>query len=398
MQKKSIRELSGNLSGKAVFVRVDFNVPMFNGDVADDGRIRAALPTIKFLVAEGARVVLASHLGRPKKVDPVFTLAPVAKRLGELIGKPIKMAEDCTGELVRRDVASLAPGQILLLENVRFHPEEEANDPEFARELAQGMDIMVQDAFGTSHRAHASTVGVSTIGGLPAYAGFLVENELVFLGTALSATKRPMVAIIGGAKITGKIDVIRSLLPKVDTLLIGGGMAYTFLRSQGKAIGKSLCEYDKLGLASELLNEAAGKIKLPTDFVVTDLIDFSNRQVGNLAPVTEIADDMMSVDIGPESAKAYQSIVANAGTVVWNGPMGVFEISGCENGTRAVANGLVEATTKGAITIVGGGDSAAAIAQFGLADRVSHVSTGGGASLEFLEGKQLPGVAMLQDK
>ena len=397
MAKLFIEELQ--VKGKRVITRVDFNVPLKDGKVESDKRLVESLPTIKFLSRAGARTILMSHLGRPKGVTESLRMAPVAKALSLLLDKEVKTVSDCVGPEVEKAVAAMKDGDILLLENLRFHAEEEANDAGFAKQLASLADIFVNDAFGTAHRAHASTEGITHFVPKSA-AGYLMKKELDFLGGALDQPKRPFVSIIGGAKISGKIDVIEALLPKVDKLLIGGGMAYTFLKALGFEIGKSLVENDKVDLAKTLLARAGDKIQLPIDYMVTDMLDFKGRKVGSMKAVERdgIPKDMESVDIGPKSAQLFASIVTNAKTVVWNGPMGVFEIKESAAGTFAVAKALVEATTKGAITIIGGGDSAAAIEQLGLAEKVSHVSTGGGASLEFLEGKVLPGVHALTEK
>jgi len=411
MAKLFVEDL--DLKGKRVLVRVDFNVPVKDGVVESDKRLRESLPTLNYVLAQGGSLVLMSHLGRPdgKRVEK-HSLRPVAARLQDLIGRPVKFVDDCVGPQVEAAAAALQPGEILVLENLRFHLAEEgkvkAKDgtvtkatPEevaaFRASLSKLGDVFVNDAFGTAHRAHSSVVGVD----LPRACGYLLKKELDFLGGALDNPKRPFVSIIGGAKISGKIDVIMALLPKVDKLIIGGGMAYTFLKAQGLEIGKSLVENDKVDLARSLLAEAGDKIVLPIDYNVTDSLDFGARKIGSplkSVPKDGIPSDMESVDIGPESAKLFADIITNAGTVVWNGPMGVFEIEACAVGTFAVANALVDATAKGAITIIGGGDSAAAIEQAGLEKQVSHVSTGGGASLEFLEGKALPGVTALTDK
>jgi phosphoglycerate kinase len=397
MAKLFIEDLQ--VKGKRVITRVDFNVPLKDGKVESDKRLRESLPTIKFLIRAGAKTILMSHLGRPKGVTESLRLAPVAKALSHLLDKHVGTVSDCVGPEVEKAVAAMKDGDVLLLENLRFHAEEEANDAGFAKQLAALADIYVNDAFGSAHRAHASTEGITHFVSHSA-AGYLMKKELDFLGAALDQPKRPFVSIIGGAKISGKIDVIEALLPKVDTLLIGGGMAYTFLKALGFEIGKSLVENDKVDLAKSLLARAGDKIQLPVDYMVTDMLDFKGRKLGSLKAVEKdgIPADMESVDIGPKSAKLFASIVTNAKTVVWNGPMGVFEIKESAAGTFAVAKALVEATDKGAITIIGGGDSAAAIEQLGLAEKVSHVSTGGGASLEFLEGKVLPGVHALTEK
>ncbi|MBL8087827.1 MAG: phosphoglycerate kinase [Chthonomonas sp.] len=378
------------VAGKRVLVRCDFNVPMEGTRITDDTRIEAALPTIKFLISHGARVVLCSHLGRPKGVTPEFTLDPVAKRLTVMLGQHVELLPDCIGPEVAGGVNKLEDGDVVLLENVRFHPEEEANDPAFAKQLADLAELYVNDAFGTAHRAHASTEGVAHL--LPAYAGFLIEKELAYLGGALEDPKRPFVAILGGAKVKDKITVIDQLLPKVDALLIGGGMAFTFLKAQGKEIGKSLLDESNLGYAADLLNEHSDKIFIPTDVVVAS--ELSPAAATATVSVDEIPADQLGADIGPATIAAFRQKIAEAGTAIWNGPMGVFEMAPFAEGTRAVAAAMAESE---GVTIVGGGDSAAAIEEFGFADQVSHVSTGGGASLEFLEGKVLPGIVVLQD-
>jgi phosphoglycerate kinase len=393
MAKQTIRDLK-QIKGTAIFVRVDYNVPVKDGKITDDTRIRASLPTLEQLVKGGARLALASHLGRPKKGPaPEFSLKPVAARLSELLGRPVTMAPDCVGDEVRRLARSLSDGSVLLLENVRFHPEEEKNDPAFAKKLIEdtGATVFVNDAFGSAHRAHASTEGVSHHVAT-SVAGLLMEKEIKYLGMALEAPERPFVAILGGAKVSDKIQVIESLLPRVDTLLIGGGMAYTFLRAQGLATGKSLVEEDKIDLAKGLLAKAKGKIQLPTDHVVAS--ELKADAASKTLPVTEIPDGWMGLDIGPATAKAFAEAVRGARIVLWNGPMGVFEMAPFAEGTLAIARAL--ASSK-ATTIVGGGDSVAAVTQMGLADKITHVSTGGGASLEFLAGDPLPGVACLKD-
>ncbi|ADL08583.1 phosphoglycerate kinase [Thermosediminibacter oceani] len=394
MNKKTVEDF--DVKGRRVLVRVDFNVPMDDrGTITDDTRIRAALPTIEYLVNREAKVILASHLGRPKgKFNPKYSLAPVARRLSELLGREVIMAEDCIGGKVEKAVASMKPGDVMLLENVRFYAEEEANDRGFAEKLAKLADIYINDAFGTAHRAHASTAGVAEF--LPAGAGFLMKKEIETMGRALENPDRPFVAILGGAKVSDKIGVIKNLLGKVDHLLIGGGMAFTFLKSMGYNIGMSLLEEDKVELAASLLEEARKKgveVLLPVDVVVAPEI---KEGVGyRTVPVSEIPDDMIGVDIGEATRERFAEVIKKAGTVVWNGPMGVFEIRAFAEGTLAVARAMAES---GAVTIVGGGDSAAAVEQLGFADSMTHISTGGGASLEFLEGKELPGVAVLNDK
>jgi phosphoglycerate kinase len=395
MNKLFIEEIE--CKGKTVIVRVDFNVPVKDGAVENDKRLRAALPTITRLAGDGAKVVLMSHLGRPKGQRVAsMSLKPVAERLSELLGKKVAFAEDCVGPKAKEAVAALTEGDVLLLENLRYHKAETDNAEGFAKELAELADMYVNDAFGTAHRAHASTEGITRHVDTCA-CGYLIKKELDFLGSALTEPKRPFTAIIGGAKISGKIDVIKALLPKVDTLIIGGGMACTFLKAMGREIGNSLCEDEKLPLAKELLELGKGKILLPTDYLVTDTLDFDNRAIGSKAFVKEdgIAPGQMAVDIGPDSVALFEERIAESKTVVWNGPMGVFEIDASAQGTFAVADALVKATENGGTTIIGGGDSAAAIEKAGLADKVSHVSTGGGASLEFLEGKKLPGVEAL---
>lgn len=384
-------------TGKNVLVRVDVNVPLDEqGQITDDTRIRESLPTIQKILAENGKVILMSHLGRPKgKRNEKYTLAPVAVRLAELLGRSVEFVPDCIGSVVQKAVAAAQPGDVLLLENVRFYAEEEANNPAFAKELASIADVYVNDAFGTAHRAHASTEGVAHCVQECAV-GYLLQKELRYLGDAVNTPERPFVAILGGSKISGKIDVITSLLHKCDAVVVGGGMIFTFYKAMGKAIGSSLVEDDKVELAKQILDEAARanvRLLLPEDVVVADA--FSNNAQRKIVAVDAIEDGWMGLDIGPKSIETFRAAIVDAKTVVWNGPMGVFEMSNFADGTKAVASALVEATDHGSITIVGGGDSAAAIALFGLADRVSHVSTGGGASLEFLEGKILPGVAAL---
>jgi phosphoglycerate kinase len=393
MAKQTIRDLH-DLKGTRIFVRVDYNVPVKDGKITDDTRIRASLPTLEHLLKGGARLALASHLGRPKKGPaPEFSLKPVAARLSELLGRPVTMAPDCIGEEVKTAANAQSDGSILLLENVRFHPEEEKNDPAFAKRLIEdtGATLFVNDAFGSAHRAHASTEGVSHHV-KTSVAGLLMEKEIKYLGMALEAPERPFVAILGGAKVSDKIEVIESLLPRVDTLLIGGGMAYTFFRAQGLAIGKSLVEEDKVELAKALLERGKGKIQLPTDHVVA--AEFKADAASKTVPVTEIPEGWMGLDVGPATAKAFGDAVSKAKLVLWNGPMGVFEMKPFAEGTLAMARAL--AASK-ATTIVGGGDSVAAVTQMGLADKITHVSTGGGASLEFLAGDPLPGVACLKE-
>ncbi len=398
MAKLTIDDL--DLKGKTVLVRVDFNVPLDDRrHVADDFRIRAALPTIQKILREGGRAVLCSHLGRPKgRRNAQYSLKPVAQRLAELLGQEVRFAPDCVGEAVDHLKQQLNAGEVLLLENLRFHPGEEANDPEFSRRLAGYCDVYVNDAFGTAHRAHASTVGVTRYFQWCA-AGYLMQKELEYLGRALEKPERPFVTILGGAKISGKIDVMINLLDKTDVLLIGGGMVFTFFKAQGLEIGRSILEADRLEMARTILDRASRsrtRLELPTDVVVADQLKTGART--QVVPVNQIPAGWIGVDIGPATLQKFKEILATARTVVWNGPMGVFEIPDFARGTEAMARYLAEVTQKGAVTIVGGGDSAAAVKQFGLSDSLSHVSTGGGASLEFLEGKTLPGVAALTDK
>lgn len=393
MAKKSITDI--NVQGKKVLMRVDFNVPMQDGVITDDKRIRAALPSIQHLIKQGGKVILMSHFGRPKgKVVEEFRLDPIAKRLGELLGQPVQKANDCIGPEVAKQVDALQPGEVLLLENVRFYAEEEKNDPDFAKSLAKFGDVYVNDAFGTAHRAHASTEGVANY--LPAVSGFLMEKELEFLGSAVEDPKRPFVAILGGAKVKDKIAVIESLLGKVDSLIVGGGMAYTFLKAQGYEIGKSLLDEERLDFCRDIMAKAekAGvELLLPIDIVIAN--EFSAEAEHRVVSAKEIPSDWEGLDIGPKTTELFASVVKKAGTVVWNGPMGVFEFPAFANGTKGVAQALADSS---AVTVIGGGDSAAAVEQMGLADKMTHVSTGGGASLEFLEGKVLPGVAALNDK
>ena len=397
MKKLSIDKLE--LNGKRVLVRVDFNVPLDeNLNITDDRRIESSLPTIKKIIQDGGKAVLMSHLGRPKgKVNPKYSLKPAAERLGKLLGKEVKLAPDCVGDEVKKIVGGMKAGDVVLLENLRFHEEEEKNDSAFAQKLAELGDVYVNDAFGSAHRAHASTEGVTKYIDKCA-AGYLMQKELEYLGGAISDPARPYCAILGGAKISGKIDVIQNLMSKVDTLIIGGGMAYTFFKAQGKEIGQSLLEADKLDVAKEVLAKLENsKIKflLPKDIVVA--AEFKNDSPAESVSVDGIPADKMGLDIGPETVKLFREELLKSKTIVWNGPMGVFEMDNFAKGTNAIAETLVEATSKGAITIIGGGDSAAAVSKAGLEDKVSHVSTGGGASLEFLEGKTLPGVAALSE-
>jgi len=391
MNKKTVRDIAW--AGKRALVRCDFNVPLDDkGRITDDIRIRAALPTIEYLHEQGAAVVLCSHLGRPRgKVAEDMRLTPVAARLSELLGGAVQKAEDCVGPEVEQAAKALRPGEVLLLENLRFHAEEEKNDPAFAKQLAALGDVYVNDAFGTAHRAHASTVGVADY--LPAVAGFLMEKELEFLGSAVENPKRPFVAILGGAKISDKIGVIENLLSKADSLLIGGGMANTFLKAKGYEMGDSLVEEGSLDTARELMAKAGSKLLIPTDVVVADAFSADARK--KTVPADSVEPGWRVLDIGPKTVSLFSKQVKDAATVVWNGPMGVFEMAPFAEGTFAVARALADS---GAISIIGGGDSAAAVEQAGLADKITHVSTGGGASLEFLEGLELPGVAALDDK
>jgi phosphoglycerate kinase len=389
MDKKTIRDI--NVKNKRVLVRVDFNVPLDNGKVTDDTRIVASLPTIKYLVEQGAKVILCSHLGRPKGKDEKLSLRPVAARLEQLLGKRVTFVSDCIGQPVERVVEGMNAGDVVLLENVRFYPEEEKNDPVFAKKLAAFGDVYVNDAFGSAHRAHASTEGVAH--DLPAVAGFLMEKELNYLGAALANPAKPFVAILGGAKVSDKIKVIENLLPKVDTLLIGGGMANTFLAARGVNMGQSLVESDKLDVAKALIAKGGAKIVLPVDAVIAD--KFAADAQSKIVAVDQIPGEWRMLDIGPKTIDAFEKILAGAKTVVWNGPLGVFEFPAFAKGTVEIAKRLA---TSGATTIIGGGDSAAAVEQAGVADKMTHISTGGGASLEFLEGRTLPGVAALQDK
>ena len=388
--KKTIKDI--DIHDKRVLVRVDFNVPIKDGKVGDDTRIRAALPTIEYLLNGGAAVILCSHLGRPKGgPDPKYTLRPVADYLGQLMKKPVLFSEDCVGPSAEKAAKALKPGEILVLENTRFHPEEEKNDPEMAKQLAKLADVYVNDAFGSAHRAHASTEGVARI--KPGVAGFLLEKEIQYLGQAIADPKRPFVAILGGAKISDKIGVIKNLLTKADTVLIGGGMANTFFKAQGYPVGDSLVEDEALETAKQLVKEGNTHLRLPIDVVIGNRFDNdAERKVIETGPIPE---GWRIMDVGPKTVAAYAKVVASAGTVVWNGPMGVFEFPHFAQGTFDLAKAVAESK---AVTIIGGGDSVAAVQQSGLADKITHISTGGGASLEMLEGLVLPGVAILQDK
>lgn len=393
MNKKSVRDVE--VSGKKVFVRVDFNVPLENGQITDDTRIRETLPTIRFLAEKGAKVILASHMGRPKgQVVEELRLTPAAARLSELLDKPVAKADESIGESVKAQIAKLNDGDVLLLENVRFHAGEEKNDPELAKAFAELADLYVNDAFGAAHRAHASTEGIAHH--LPAVSGLLMEKELEVLGKALHNPERPFTAIVGGSKVKDKIAVIENLLNIADNLLIGGGLSYTFLKAQGYEIGKSLVDNEKLDLTLSFLKKAKEKgcnLMLPVDIVVGD--DFSNDANTKVVPINEIPADWEGFDIGPKTRELYADVIAKSKLVVWNGPMGVFELNPYLNGTKAVAEAC--AKTEG-YTVIGGGDSAAAAEKFHLADKMDHISTGGGASLEFMEGKALPGVVALNDK
>ena len=393
--KKTVSDI--NVTGKKVLLRCDFNVPQDKetGAITDDKRIRAALPTIQYLLDHNAAVIACSHLGKPKgERKESLTLAPVAVRLAELLGREVIFAEDTIGEDAKAKATALQPGQIMLLENLRFDIGEEKNHPEFAKALADMAELYVSDAFGTVHRAHASTAGVAAY--LPAVSGLLIQKELEIMGGALENPKRPFVAVLGGAKVSDKINVINNLLEKADTIIIGGGMAYTFMKAQGGKIGNSLLEADKMDYALEMLKKAEEKgvkLLLPTDTIAAK--EFSKDAEPVCVPSMDIPDDMMGMDIGPETRKTFAAAVADAGTIVWNGPMGVFEFPAFAEGTKAMAKALAESR---AVTIIGGGDSAAAVEQLGFAEQITHISTGGGASLEFLEGKELPGVACLLDR
>jgi len=388
MNKKTVRDI--DLKGKRVLMRADFNVPLKAGTITDDTRIQAALPTIQYILDQGAALILMSHLGRPKGKTPALSLAPVADYLGELLGQDVKMAPDTVGAEVKALAEALPLGAVLMLENTRFYGAEKKNDPDFAQQLAELGEIFVNDAFGTAHRAHASTVGVTQY--MPAVAGFLIGKELDFLGKATGAPERPYIVILGGAKVSGKIAVIKNMLGKADKVLIGGGMANTLFKAQGLEMGDSLVENDALETATVLIAEGGEKLVLPVDAIVADAFD--NGAHKKTVAVDAVEPGWRILDIGPETIAQYKAILADAKTVVWNGPMGVFEMPNFAQGTFAVAEALAELA---AISIIGGGDSAAAIKQAGVADKVSHVSTGGGASLEFLEGKTLPGIAALED-
>jgi len=393
--KKTVKDII--VKDKKVIVRCDFNVPMIDGAITDDTRIKAALPTIEYLIAEGAKVILMSHMGRPKGEPKMeFTLAPVAERLSQYLKKDVKFVSSpvVVDDSVKAAAENLASGEVLLIENVRFRKEETDNDPGFAKELASLAEIFVQDAFGTAHRAHASTAGIAEY--LPCVSGFLIEKEVKFLGEAVEAPKRPFLAIMGGAKVGDKIPVIENLITKVDTLIIGGGMSYTFFKAMGLEIGKSILDEGNIGLAAELLKKAKDngvEILLPVDVVAAT--EFSNDAERVVVDFDKIPADREGMDIGPKTRELYGKAIAEAATVVWNGPMGVFELPNFAEGTKAVASYMADSD---AVTIIGGGDSAAAVEQMGFADKMTHISTGGGASLEFLEGKELPGIAVIEDK
>ncbi len=394
MNKKTVRDI--DVTGKKVLVRVDFNVPLNDKkEVTDDKRIVAALPTIEYLISQNAKVILCSHLGRPKgEFKPEFSLQPVAQRLEKLTGKKVNFASDVIGESAQAAVAAIKEGEIVLLENVRFHKEETANDPEFSKKLAAFADIFVNDAFGTAHRAHASTVGVASY--IPAVAGFLIGKELDVLGGALENPVRPFVAILGGAKVSDKIGVIDNLIKKVDSIIIGGGMAYTFLKAKGMEVGASLVDNERLELARDLIKKAEAKgvdLMLPVDSIVADKFDVNAKT--DVVPSEHMPEGWLGLDIGPSTKMLYTDKIRTAKTVVWNGPMGVFEMAPFAEGTKAIAKAMADSE---AVTIIGGGDSAAAVKQLGFADAMTHISTGGGASLEFLEGIELPGIVALEDK
>jgi phosphoglycerate kinase len=398
MKKLSIRDL--DLPGKRVFIRVDFNVPIAGGQVTEDTRIRETLPTLRFAIGRGARLVLAAHLGRPKgKPDPRYTLKPVAARLQEMLGRPVAFAADCVGADAELQSKALSNGGVLLLENVRYHAEEEANDPEFSRQLAALCDqVFVCDAFGSAHRAHASVVGITKFVRQSA-AGLLMEKELEYLGRAISNPDHPFVSVLGGAKVSDKIEVVQNLMKIADSMLIGGAMAYTFLKSQGLPIGKSLVEDDKLDLAREILEQAKARqfrILLPDDHLLARSFDDTSAPV--LADIKDTPADRMGFDVGPKTIAKFRAEIAKAKTIVWNGPLGIFEKPGYAQGTLEIARAVAAATQAGATSIIGGGDSVAAVEQAGVANQISHISTGGGASLEFLAGEKLPGVEALNDK
>lgn len=389
LNKKTIRDV--DYSGKRVLVRVDFNVPLIDGSVGDDTRIRAALPTLNYLLDQGASLVLCSHLGRPKgEPKPEYSLRPVAEHLSVLLDRPVSFSVDCIGPVARQSALALNPGDVLLLENTRFHAGETKNDPQVSKELAALGELYVNDAFGSAHRAHASTEGVAHF--LPGAAGFLLEKEIQYLGQAIENPAKPFIAILGGAKVSDKIGVIRNLLKRADQVLIGGGMANTFFKAEGYPVGDSLVEDDVLGTARELVQEGGSSLRLPVDVVIAD--SFEAEAESRIMSVGPVPDGWRIMDIGPESVSIFNKVIRTAGTVVWNGPMGVFEFPSFAKGTFGIAEAVAGC---GATTIIGGGDSVAAINQSGLADKISHISTGGGASLEMLEGLELPGVAALED-
>lgn len=398
MKKLTIKDI--DLKSRRLLMRVDFNVPLDeNQNITDDRRIRGSLPTIQYAVDKGARVILMSHLGRPEgKIVPEMSLKPAAKRLGELLGRKVRFSPDCIGPDTESMAKDLDDGEVLLLENVRFHREETENDPEFSKKLARLGDVYASDAFGSAHRAHSSTVGVAQYFNT-CVSGFLMEKELDYLGTAVANPKSPFIAILGGAKVGDKIPVIENLLHKVDRLLIGGGMMFTFLKAQGKEIGKSLLDGESLDVVQRLINEHSDRIVLPVDCVVSDALDFNARQLGKtkVVSVDEIPPGWVGLDIGPRTIELFSQALRDAKTIVWNGPMGIFEIEDSAAGTISMAKLLAQLTDKGATTIIGGGDSASAVKKAGVAAQMSHVSTGGGASLEFLQGKELPGISVLTD-
>lgn len=393
INKKTIEDI--DVEGKKVLVRCDFNVPLQNGVITDDKRVRESLKTIKYLISHNAKVILMSHLGRPKgEFKPEFSLKPVRDLLAKLLNQDVKLAKDVIGEDAENLVKNINNSEVILLENVRFHKEEEKNEPEFAKKLASFGDVFVNDAFGTAHRAHASTAGIADY--IPAVSGYLIKKEIEVIGGALENPKRPFVAILGGAKVSDKIGVINNLIDKVDVLIVGGGMAYTFFKAQGYGVGQSICETDKLDLAKQLLEKAKSKnIKflLPVDTIVSD--EFKNDSNFKVAKVGEFPENYMGMDIGPETVRLFSEAIKEAGTVIWNGPMGVFEFENFANGTCKIAEAVAASN---AISIIGGGDSAAAVEKLGFADKMTHISTGGGASLEFLEGRELPGIACLEDR
>ena len=397
MAKKTLHDI--DIKGKTVLMRVDFNVPIIDGTITDDNRVVQALPSIEYIVNQGAKLVLTSHLGRPKgQPNPEFSLEPVSQHLAGLVSAPVHFASDCVGEAAEKAISHTTAGEIVVLENVRFHAGETENDPQFAQQLAAHADIFVNDAFGSSHRAHASVAGVTAYMN-ESVSGFLLEKEITYLSDSVNDPKRPFVAILGGAKVSDKIPVIQRLLTKVDTIIIGGGMAYTFLATKGYSVGNSLLEEDKIPMAQSLMDqalEAGVNLMLPVDLVIAD--DFSNDANRKVVASDGILDNWESLDIGPETISLFAAAITQAKTVLWNGPMGVFEMPNFAVGTQSIAKALVSATEHGATTIIGGGDSASAIKQAGLSDQVSHVSTGGGASLEYLEGKELPGLSHLSDK